>query len=118
MTKSRLEQRAIARDIKVAEGVEAFMPDDNSMAETGSTWGVVNVGSSEGGDLTQELRVSSSKKPLVISKFSRRLPAFLQIRSNYGYCQVSRVVALPSVAQYCIRNNLTRCGAHTSATEA
>ena len=66
LVKSRIEQR-----VKVAEGVEAFMPDDRSTAETGSTWGVVNVAaSSEGGDITQELRMSSSRKPLVISKFT------------------------------------------------
>lgn len=44
------------------------MPDDHSVAESNSTWGVVNVESTEGANPTEELRVPSSKSPWAISK--------------------------------------------------
>ena len=44
------------------------MPDDWSVAESTSTWGVVNVDSTDGADPTEELRVPSSKLPWAICK--------------------------------------------------
>ncbi|KAL4251514.1 1-phosphatidylinositol-3-phosphate 5-kinase [Abortiporus biennis] len=66
LAKSRAEKRQ-AREPKLTDGGEAFMPDDKSIAESTSTWGVVNVDSSEGADPTEELRVPSSKLPWAIS---------------------------------------------------
>ncbi|TBU34447.1 hypothetical protein BD311DRAFT_746176 [Dichomitus squalens] len=62
LAKSRAEKR-LARE----SGGEAFMPDDWSIAESTSTWGVVNVDSTDGADPTEELRVPSSKLPWAIS---------------------------------------------------
>ncbi|KAI0718883.1 hypothetical protein C8T65DRAFT_637242 [Cerioporus squamosus] len=62
LSKSRAEKR-LAREA----GGEAFMPDDWSVAESTSTWGVVNVDSTDGADPTEELRVPSSKLPWAIS---------------------------------------------------
>lgn len=67
LAKSRAEKRH-AKEAKITEGGEAFMPDDKSVADTISTWGVVNVDSTESGDPTEELRVPSSKLPWAISK--------------------------------------------------
>ncbi|KAI0081129.1 hypothetical protein K474DRAFT_1614205 [Panus rudis PR-1116 ss-1] len=61
LTRSRAEKR-MAREAKLTDG-EVFMPDDRSVAESTSTWGVVNVDSSEGTNPTEELRVPSSKLP-------------------------------------------------------
>jgi 1-phosphatidylinositol-3-phosphate 5-kinase len=44
------------------------MPDDRSVAESTSTWGVVNVDSGEAGDPTEDLRAPSSKLPWAICK--------------------------------------------------
>ncbi|KAI0639865.1 hypothetical protein C8Q77DRAFT_1185647 [Trametes polyzona] len=66
LAKSRAEKR-FAREAKLTDGGEAFMPDDWSVAESSSTWGVVNVDSSDGADPTEELRVPSSKLPWQIS---------------------------------------------------
>lgn len=45
---------------------EVFMPDDNSVAESASTWGVVQVDSVTGGDPTEDLRMPSSKLPWAV----------------------------------------------------
>ncbi|CDO73161.1 hypothetical protein BN946_scf185007.g216 [Trametes cinnabarina] len=66
LAKSRAEKR-FAREPKLTDGGEAFMPDDWSVADSSSTWGVVNVDSSDGADPTEELRVPSSKLPWQIS---------------------------------------------------
>ncbi|KAL6307650.1 hypothetical protein BKA93DRAFT_926297 [Sparassis latifolia] len=67
LARSRAEKRQ-AKEPKLTDGSgEAFMPDDKSVADSTSTWGVVNVESSEGGDPTEELRVPSSKQPWAIS---------------------------------------------------
>ncbi|PCH34128.1 hypothetical protein WOLCODRAFT_113216 [Wolfiporia cocos MD-104 SS10] len=63
---SRAEKR-YTKEPKLTDGGEAFMPDDKSVAESTSTWGVVNVESSGGTDPTEELRVPSSKQPWAIS---------------------------------------------------
>ncbi|OBZ68491.1 1-phosphatidylinositol 3-phosphate 5-kinase FAB1, partial [Grifola frondosa] len=65
LSRSRAEKRH-AREAKLTDG-EAFMPDDKSIAGSTSTWGVVNVDSTEGADPTEELRVPSSKSPWAIS---------------------------------------------------
>ncbi|TFK41916.1 hypothetical protein BDQ12DRAFT_677375 [Crucibulum laeve] len=65
LANSRAEKR-IAREAKLTEG-EAFMPDDRSLAESASTWGVVNVDPSELADPTEDLKVPSSKLPWAIS---------------------------------------------------
>ncbi|KAG7452179.1 uncharacterized protein BT62DRAFT_926393 [Guyanagaster necrorhizus] len=65
LTKSRVEKRT-AREPRLTDG-EAFMPDDHSVAESTSTWGVVNVDASELADPTEDLKVPSSKLPWAIS---------------------------------------------------
>jgi 1-phosphatidylinositol-3-phosphate 5-kinase len=65
LSKSRAEKRT-AREPKVTDGGEAFMPDDRSLAESQSTWGVVNVESTDPGDPTEELRTPSSRSPWAI----------------------------------------------------
>lgn len=63
LARSRAEKR-IAREPKLTDGGgEVFMPDDRSVAESTSTWGVVNVESSDSGNPTEEMRVPSSKLP-------------------------------------------------------
>ncbi|EPQ60145.1 hypothetical protein GLOTRDRAFT_134891 [Gloeophyllum trabeum ATCC 11539] len=64
--KSRAEKRQ-AREPKLTESGEVFMPDDRSVAESTSTWGVVNVEVAEGTNPTEEMRVPSSKLPWQIS---------------------------------------------------
>ncbi|KZT72925.1 hypothetical protein DAEQUDRAFT_722557 [Daedalea quercina L-15889] len=66
LTRSRAEKRQ-AKEPKLTDGGEAFMPDDRSVAESTSTWGVVNVDSSDDCDPMQDLRVPSSKQPWAIS---------------------------------------------------
>ena len=68
LAKSRAEKRT-AREAKLTDGGEAFMPDDRSVAESTSTWGVVNLESSDLVDPMEELRMPSSKSPWVISEF-------------------------------------------------
>jgi 1-phosphatidylinositol-3-phosphate 5-kinase len=65
LTKSRAEKR-IAREAKLTDGGETFMPDDRSVAESTSTWGVVNVEAAESADPAVDLRVPSSKLPWAI----------------------------------------------------
>ncbi|KAJ7665304.1 hypothetical protein DFH06DRAFT_1186961 [Mycena polygramma] len=65
LSKSRAEKRT-AREAKLTEG-EAFMPDDRSVAESSSTWGVVDVDIIETADPTEDLKVASSKLPWAIS---------------------------------------------------
>ncbi|KAH8119967.1 hypothetical protein DFH11DRAFT_1557576 [Phellopilus nigrolimitatus] len=66
LAKSRADKRNV-KEPKLSEGGEAFMPDDVSVAESSSTWGVVNVGSTDDGNPTDDLRVPSSKLPWAIS---------------------------------------------------
>ncbi|KZT27581.1 hypothetical protein NEOLEDRAFT_1060572 [Neolentinus lepideus HHB14362 ss-1] len=66
LAKSRAEKRQ-AREPKLTDSGEAFMPDDRSVAESTSTWGVVNVEVAEGVNPTEEMRVPSSKLPWQIS---------------------------------------------------
>ncbi|KAF8807958.1 hypothetical protein BYT27DRAFT_7190050 [Phlegmacium glaucopus] len=63
LAKSRAEKRT-AREAKLTEGGEAFMPDDKSVAES---WGVVDVDSADSADPTDDLRVPSSKLPWAIT---------------------------------------------------
>lgn len=65
LAKSRADKRQV-KEAKLTDGGEAFMPDDKSVAESTSTWGVVNVESGDGIDPTEELRVPSSKLPWAI----------------------------------------------------
>ncbi|THH30631.1 hypothetical protein EUX98_g3545 [Antrodiella citrinella] len=68
LSKSRADKRQAKEAKLTTDGGEAFMPDDTSVAESTSTWGVVNVESADGGiDPTEELRVPSSKLPWAIS---------------------------------------------------
>lgn len=69
LAKSRAEKRT-AREAKLTEGGEAFMPDDRSVAESSSTWGVVNVDTTELADPTEDLKVASSKLPWAICVYS------------------------------------------------
>lgn len=66
LTKSRAEKRT-AQQARVTEGGEVFMPDDRSVAESTSTWGVVNVDVADSADPTEDLKVPSSKLPWAIS---------------------------------------------------
>ncbi|KNZ80572.1 1-phosphatidylinositol-3-phosphate 5-kinase FAB1 [Termitomyces sp. J132] len=66
LARSRAEKRT-AREAKLNDSGEAFMPDDRSVAESTSTWGVVNVESAEGADPTEDLKVPSSKLPWAIT---------------------------------------------------
>ncbi|CAK5280385.1 unnamed protein product [Mycena citricolor] len=65
LSKSRAEKRT-ARETKMSEG-EAFMPDDRSVAESTSTWGVVEVDPTESADPTEDMKVASSKLPWAIT---------------------------------------------------
>ncbi|KAJ6601378.1 hypothetical protein DFH09DRAFT_1490649 [Mycena vulgaris] len=65
LAKSRAEKRT-AREAKLTDG-EVFMPDDRSVAESTSTWGVVDVDAAELADPTEDLKVASSKLPWAIS---------------------------------------------------
>ncbi|KAF9451376.1 hypothetical protein P691DRAFT_724173 [Macrolepiota fuliginosa MF-IS2] len=65
LAKSRAEKKT-AREPKLTEG-EVFMPDDKSIAESTSTWGVVNVDSADSADPTEDLRLPSSRLPWAIS---------------------------------------------------
>ncbi|KAL0066579.1 Mitochondrial distribution and morphology protein 12 [Marasmius tenuissimus] len=65
LAKSRADKRT-NREARLTEG-EAFMPDDRSVADSTSTWGVVNVETSENADPTEDLRVPSSKLPWAIT---------------------------------------------------
>lgn len=76
LAKSRADKRN-AREARLTEGGEAFMPDDRSVAESTSTWGVVNVDPSDFADPTEDLKVPSSKLPWAISKDSPCLHPFL-----------------------------------------
>lgn len=67
LARSRAEKRT-AREAKLNDNGEAFMPDDQSVAESSSTWGVVNVDPAELADPTEDLRVPSSKLPWAICK--------------------------------------------------
>ncbi|KDQ63031.1 hypothetical protein JAAARDRAFT_120591 [Jaapia argillacea MUCL 33604] len=66
LARSRAENRHV-KEPKLTDGGEAFMPDDQSIAESNSTWGVVNVEVAEGVNPTEEMRVPSSKLPWLIS---------------------------------------------------
>ncbi|KAF9502172.1 hypothetical protein BDN71DRAFT_13186 [Pleurotus eryngii] len=66
LTRSRAEKRT-AQQARVTEGGEVFMPDDRSVAESTSTWGVVNVDVADSADPTEDLKVPSSKLPWAIT---------------------------------------------------
>lgn len=68
LTKSRADKRT-SREPKLTEGGEAFMPDDQSVSECSSTWGVVNVDTSEAVNLTDELKSPSTKMSWVICEW-------------------------------------------------
>ena len=68
LARSRAEKRQ-TKEPKLTDGGEAFMPDDVSVAESTSTWGVVNVDSTDDGNPTDDLRVPSSKLPWAICRF-------------------------------------------------
>ncbi|KAL5535730.1 MDM12_1 [Sanghuangporus sanghuang] len=66
LAKSRAEKRLV-KEPRVSDGEEAFMPDDCSVTDANSTWGVVNVDSGDDANPTEDLRVPSSKLPWAIS---------------------------------------------------
>ncbi|KIK70502.1 hypothetical protein GYMLUDRAFT_972544 [Collybiopsis luxurians FD-317 M1] len=102
LAKSRAEKRT-AREVRVTEsGGEAFMPDDRSIAESTSTWGVVNMDSAESADPTEDLKVPSSKLPWAITFESGGLTIsctvlypeqFDALRRTYG-CEKSMIESL------------------------
>lgn len=65
LAKSRAEKRT-AREARLNDSGEAFMPDDRSFVESTSTWGVVNVEPEDLADPTKDLRAPSSKLPWAI----------------------------------------------------
>ncbi|KAI6047997.1 hypothetical protein EDC04DRAFT_2620899 [Pisolithus marmoratus] len=65
LAKSRAERRTV-KEPKLTEG-EAFMPDDHSVTDSSSTWGVVNVDTPDSLNPTDELKSTSSKMSWVIS---------------------------------------------------
>ncbi|KAJ4485636.1 hypothetical protein J3R30DRAFT_3440944 [Lentinula aciculospora] len=111
LAKSRAEKRT-AREARVTEsGGEAFMPDDRSVAESTSTWGVVNMDTTESVDPTEDLKVPSSKLPWAITFESGGLTIsctvlypeqFDALRRTYG-CEKSMVESLAR----CIKWNAT-----------
>lgn len=65
-----IRSRAEKRTARATESAgEAFMPDDQSVAETNSTWGVVDVDAVDSVDPTEDLRSPSSKLPWAICMF-------------------------------------------------
>ncbi|KAF5392476.1 hypothetical protein D9757_002262 [Collybiopsis confluens] len=102
LAKSRAEKRT-AREFRVTEsGGEVFMPDDHSIAESTSTWGVVNMDNAESADPTEDLRVPSSKLPWAITFESGGLTIsctvlypeqFDALRRTYG-CEKSMIESL------------------------
>ncbi|KAJ3989013.1 hypothetical protein F5890DRAFT_1401940 [Lentinula detonsa] len=111
LAKSRAEKRT-AREVRLTEsGGEAFMPDDRSVAESTSTWGVVNMDTTESADPTEDLKVPSSKLPWAITFESGGLTIsctvlypeqFDALRRTYG-CEKSMVESLAR----CIKWNAT-----------
>ncbi|TFK26731.1 hypothetical protein FA15DRAFT_667221 [Coprinopsis marcescibilis] len=67
LSKSRAEKRTARGEAKLMEGSEAFMPDDHSVSDSTSTWGVVNVDEVDAIDPAEDLRVASSKLPWAIT---------------------------------------------------
>ncbi|KAI6136259.1 hypothetical protein F5141DRAFT_1185294 [Pisolithus sp. B1] len=65
LAKSRAERRTV-KEPKLTEG-EAFMPDDHSVTDSSSTWGVVNVDTMDSLNPTDELKSTSPKMSWVIS---------------------------------------------------
>lgn len=90
------------------------MPDDNSAAESSSTWGVVNIDSTEGADPTEELRVPSSKLPWAICASDVPWDVFCTLT----YMQLSRVEVLRSAALCCSLNSSMLSGARTTVRKA
>ncbi|KAF9075022.1 hypothetical protein BDP27DRAFT_1443955 [Rhodocollybia butyracea] len=111
VAKSRAEKRT-AREVRLTEsGGEAFMPDDRSVADSVSTWGVVNMDNTESADPTEDLKVLSSKLPWAITFESGGLTIsctvlypeqFDALRRTYG-CEKSMVESLAR----CIKWNAT-----------
>lgn len=64
LAKSRADKRN-AKEPKLSENSEAFMPDDSSVADSLSTWGVVNIDASDDVSPTDDLRVPSSTFPAI-----------------------------------------------------
>lgn len=81
LAKSRAEKRT-AREAKLNESGEAFMPDDRSVADSTSTWGVVNVDPGEAADPTEDLKAPSSKLPWAICK---SITHHLSVYSEYNH---------------------------------
>jgi hypothetical protein len=112
LAKSRADKRT-AREAKLTEGGEAFMPDDRSVAESTSTWGVVNVDpASDLADPTEDLKVPSSKLPWAISNI---FLGFVHISRLTTTLQHSKVVVLQSVVRCYTQSNLMLCGARMTA---
>jgi hypothetical protein len=68
LKQSRAEKRTAREPKLTTDSGEAFMPDDRSVAESTSTWGVVNVEAAEAANPMDELRMPSSKLPWAICK--------------------------------------------------
>lgn len=67
LNKSRSEKKT-AREARLNEMGEIFMPDNASIAESTSTWGMVHLDTLDTADPTDDLRAPSSKLPWAISE--------------------------------------------------
>lgn len=68
LKQSRAEKRTSREPKLTTDSGEAFMPDDCSVAESTSTWGVVNIEAADIANPMDELRMPSSKLPWAICK--------------------------------------------------
>lgn len=68
LAKSRADKRTAKAESALFEGTEAFMPDDGSVAESTSTWGMVNMDATDMIDPNEDPRSFSSRLPWAISK--------------------------------------------------
>lgn len=67
LAKSRADKRTAKAESALFEGTEAFMPDDGSVAESTSTWGMVNMDATDMIDPNEDPRSFSSRLPWAIS---------------------------------------------------
>ena len=105
LKQSRAEKRTAREPKLTTESSEAFMPDEQSVAESTSTWGVVNVEVTTAANPMDELRMPSSKLPWQICKYLK--PQCIQ-QALIG-CQLSRVVDSLSAALFSIQSSSTLC---------
>lgn len=90
------------------------MPDDRSVAESASTWGVVHMDAAELADPTEDLKVPSSKLPWAICTYYVCRPCALKLTDS----KPSRVEGLQLAAQCYTQSNSMHCVGHTIARKS